>query len=165
LESLGRVIGIDKEANDQKRKSHKTINIFVLALLILAVIIKAATVYPKEVNEEYFQETLPYGAVANLKHTQPPGRLFNPYNWGGYLLWALPEYAVFVDGRTDLYDDTVISEWLQVVRTEDGWVDILDKYNINILLLERDSLLAQKVDDHNDWTLLYFDSISLVYTR
>jgi hypothetical protein len=43
-------------------------------------------------------------------------RMFNSYNWGGYLLWELPEYPVFIDGRTDLYDDELVEEWLRVVR-------------------------------------------------
>ena len=29
--------------------------------------------------------------------------MFNSYNWGGYLMFKLPDYPVFVDGRTDLY--------------------------------------------------------------
>jgi hypothetical protein len=31
------------------------------------------------------------------------GRLINEFDWGGYLAWKLPDYQVFVDGRTQLY--------------------------------------------------------------
>jgi hypothetical protein len=88
----------------------------VLAILILAVAIKAGVDFPPAANQEAFRETMPVDAVAFIKQKSPPGRLFNSYNWGGYLLWELPEYPVFIDGRTDLYNDDVISQWLQVVR-------------------------------------------------
>lgn len=43
--------------------------------------------------------TYPDQAVSYL-HTHPPkGKLFSTYNWGGYLIWKLPEQKVFIDGR------------------------------------------------------------------
>ena len=89
----------------------------------------------------HIRENLPIGAVAYLNDNKPEGRLFNPYNWGAYLLWALPGYPVFVDGRTDLYNDEIINKWLSVVRVEDGWQDILEEYDINLVLIEPGSML------------------------
>jgi hypothetical protein len=70
-------------------------------------------------------------AVDFLKENHPEGRLFNSYNWGGYLLWALPEYPVFVDGRTDLYNDEIIGQWSQVVRAEEGWQEVLARWDVH----------------------------------
>lgn len=39
----------------------------------------------------------------------------------------LPEYPVFVDGRTDLYNEDLLEEWLQVVRIGGGWQGVLNK--------------------------------------
>jgi len=76
------------------------------------------------------------GGGGIYQKTAPPGRLFNSYNWGGYLLWELPEYPVFIDGRTDLYNDELINEWLQVMRGEPGWQEALDRWQVRLVLLE-----------------------------
>ena len=50
----------------------------------------------------------PVGAAAFVDHYESPrtGRIINEFNWGGYLAWRLGEkYQVFVDGRTQLYDE------------------------------------------------------------
>ncbi len=105
-------------------------------MIIIAVAVKVGLVYPQAANEEYFEASLPVRSVEYLQKRSPPGRLFNHYNWGGYLVWALPDYPVFIDGRTDLYNDEIIEMWLQVVRAEAGWDEILDEWEVNLVLIE-----------------------------
>ena len=52
-----------------------------------------------------FGGKLPYGAVQYLKHNPEYGdlRLFNEFNWGGYLIWTLPGKQLFIDGRLSQY--------------------------------------------------------------
>ena len=50
----------------------------------------------------------PVAAADFVAREYPPstGRLINEFNWGGYLAWRLRgKYQVFVDGRTQLYDE------------------------------------------------------------
>jgi len=136
----------------------------VLFVLILgAVLLKVSLVYPLRTNEVAFARGLPVGAVNYLKIHTPPGRLFNSYNWGGSLLWNLPEYPVFIDGRTDLYDDELVNEWLSVVRGQDGWNLILDNYHINLILIELDRPLVRELRENSSWSLLYEDSVSVLF--
>jgi hypothetical protein len=44
-------------------------------------------------------EFYPKQEVAYLKTHLPTGNLFSIYDWGGYLIWKLPEKKVFIDGR------------------------------------------------------------------
>jgi hypothetical protein len=140
------------------------INLLIACLVLITVGFKVALVYPRMVNEQAFQKGLPVEAVEYLRQTRPPGRLFNSYNWGAYLLWALPEYPVFVDGRTDLYNDEVIGEWLRVARAEDGWQEILDKWGVRLVLVEPKTPLVYRLED-NGWQVLYSDQVSVVYGR
>ncbi len=41
----------------------------------------------------------PVKAVTYLHRHLPKGQIFSSYNWGGYLLWNLPEKKDFIDGR------------------------------------------------------------------
>jgi hypothetical protein len=141
------------------------LNWVIFSLILLATVLKAFSVYPASVNQEAFQRSLPLGAVEYLQNHRPPGRLFNSYNWGGYLLWALPEYPVFIDGRTDLYSDEVISEWLQVMRAEPGWQAVLENYAVNLILVENDVLLDRLLENDRAWKLHYEDGLAVIYQR
>ena len=140
------------------------VNWAILCLLCLATILKAASVFPAAVNQAAFEKFLPVKAVAVVRLQQPPKTLFNSYNWGGYLLFNLPDYAVFVDGRTDLYDDQIIDQWVKVVQAKPGWQAILEQWQVHTILLEPhwpvSSLLAGE-----GWRLDYQDEIAMVFTR
>ncbi|MFC1649721.1 hypothetical protein ACFL2C_03365, partial [Patescibacteria group bacterium] len=57
-------------------------------------------------------KTYPVDAVEFLKNKPTKGRLFSPYNWGGYLVWNYPQKKVFIDGRMPSWrwDEIVVGE-------------------------------------------------------
>lgn len=140
------------------------VNRTLLGVVILVVVMKTFTVMPLSENEKAFARFLPLEAAAFLKENQPEGRLFNSYNWGAYLLWALPEYPVFVDGRTDLYNDEIISQWFQVVRAEEGWQETLARWEINVILLEQGSPVLSRLEGVG-WQKIYEDGLAVVYAK
>ncbi len=165
INATGRKIGYRGLGEGKSSGIIQYVNWAILLLVYLVVALKSLSVYPAKVNEEVIRRTMPVGAVEYIKADKPPGRLFNSYNWGGYLLWALPEYPVFIDGRTDLYSDEIISQWLQVMRAEPGWEQILDGYEVNLILVERASLLSRILADNPDWDNVYKDEVAVVYER
>lgn len=140
------------------------LNWILLGALILAAGVKVALVVPEEVNRKHFAETLPVEAVEFIRQNKPQGRLFNSYNWGGYLLWAAPEYPVFVDGRTDLYGDEIVGQWVQVVQAEEGWEGVLDEWGVNLVLVEPFRPVARELA-RAGWKELYRDEVAVVYGR
>ena len=48
---------------------------------------------------------LPVNAANYLRQNPAPGPLYNTLDWGGFLIWYMPDYPVAIDGRTDLYGD------------------------------------------------------------
>jgi hypothetical protein len=149
----------------QTTKLESRLNIFLLVLTGAAVLAKVSLVLTVNSNFNAFKKFLPIEAVSFLKATHPQGQLFNSYNWGGYLLWEIPQYPVFIDGRTDLYNDEIIGKWLTVVKVEDGWEDILDQYDVHLVLIEADSTLAKKLQSLNNWKSIYRDSQAQIFFR
>ena len=90
--------------------------------------------------------------------------MFNSYAWGGYLTWAYPESRVFVDGRTDLFGDEIISQWLNVVEGGDGWQNILHRWDIRMVLIEPDRPAAALLVE-NGWREVYADSTAVILLR
>ncbi len=136
-------------------------------LLLVVIFIAGINIYAQclpQRNWTVFRRTLPVQAAAYLRAHNFPGRLFNSYNWGGYLLWDLPQYPVFIDGRTDLYDDEMIDQWLKVVKAEPGWESVLDQWAVRLILLETDAPIVSHLNEVG-WRLLYEDGLSVIYGR
>jgi hypothetical protein len=141
-----------------------SLNWLIFCLLCLVTILKGASVFPETINQAAFEKFLPIKAVDTIHLQQLPHNLFNSYNWGGYLLFNLPDFPVFVDGRTDLYDDQIVDQWVQVVQAEAGWQDVLKQWQVKTILLEPHwpvtSLLAEE-----GWQLEYHDEIAMIFSR
>jgi hypothetical protein len=70
------------------------------------------------------------------------GVLLNEYDWGGYLIFNLPQRPVFIDGRYVPYLGGVLDDYRALVSLRPGWRDLLDKYRVNELLLQPQRPLA-----------------------
>ncbi|GAB4572038.1 MAG: hypothetical protein Kow0077_10360 [Anaerolineae bacterium] len=108
---------------------------------------------------------LPVGAVAYINKSRPEGKMFNSYNWGGYLMYAAPDYPVYVDGRTDLYGDAFLREYLGVLFLKPEWQAVLDKREIGWILIENGSVLDSALRNEARWRLAYEDDLAVIYTR
>lgn len=142
------------------------LNWTLLGLVGLAVAVKAADAALVSTNERYLQSRVPLAAVRYLQAERPAGPLFNAYNWGGYLIWSLyPEYRVFVDGRTDLYDDALLREYLQAALGQPDYEAVLERHGINLVLIETHSFLDEHLRVNPQWRLAYADETAVVYER
>lgn len=141
------------------------LNLGIVAVLGLFCFLKLAAVTHPVILDAFEKKSLPFNAVTYLK-SEPlaGGRIFNTYNWGGYLIWKYPEQKVYVDGRTDLYGDEILSEWLNVVQAGDGWEDTLSKWEVTRVLIEPDRPLA-KVLPYAGWTTVYQDHIAIIFDK
>ncbi|MBC7222790.1 MAG: hypothetical protein H5T59_00685 [Anaerolineae bacterium] len=140
------------------------LNAAVLGVLLVAAAGKAA--YVATVTEEAVRGTYPVDALAFIRAERPPREMFNPYQWGGFCIWALhPDYPVFVDGRTDLYDDPFLREYLQVAWAQPGWQAVLDRHNVRFALVEAGSLLDRWLEWEPGWEAAYRDSLAAVWVR
>lgn len=109
--------------------------------------------------------TYPRGGMAYLRDQAPPGRLFNEYRWGGYLIQSLyPHRAVFIDGRADVYGG-LVGEYVKVSRLEPGWREVLDRYGVELALVDKDGPLAVALALDPTWTELYAGQVERLFWR
>ena len=125
----------------------------IVNAIILAVIVAA-------------QKILPVGAVDWIATQQPAGKMFNSYNWGGYLLWRLwPTYPVYADGRTDVYPNAFLQEYLQIVTGNTDAPTLFDERGIRTVIIEAESPLVKQLMQSGRWTEAYRDDLAVVLTR
>ena len=86
--------------------------------------------------------------VADLLAEQPGnGRIFTRFSWGEYLGWALhPEHTVFMDGRIEIIPDQVWADYQAVNQAHVEWQTILDRYAVNILVLDESGHHADLIE-------------------
>lgn len=92
-------------------------------------------------------------AAAQRLHASglPLGQGLTTYEWGGYLDFALPEYHVFVDSRSDAYSQRLLQDYATVIAVAPGWRDVLRRYSIRWALLPAGSPLAQMLALDTAW--------------
>ncbi len=111
-------------------------------------------------------DQFPKKAVSFLLAGNYPQRIFVYYDWGGYAIWKLyPEYRVFVDGRADLYGDDLLDQFKTAVRLQTGWRDVLDRWQVETVLVPTSSAVAQALLLDPNWHAAFSDSKSIILLR
>jgi hypothetical protein len=141
------------------------LNVVLVTVVLLGALAKVLLILEPKSLAADMRAYLPVDAADYIRQTQPPQPMFNSYNWGGYLMFAVPEYPVFVDGRTDLYGDAFLTQYLQAAVGGDGWRETLREYGINTVVVEKDSGLARRLRDEPGWTETYDDAMASVFIR
>lgn len=145
------------------RRDHRIAN-SVLMLLSIFVIFSA---FPGSRQlEEQVVKTSPVRAVDFIRRTGLSGPMLNEYEFGGYLIWALPEQKVFIDGRADVYDWTgVFAEMARWALIREDPNLLLNKYGINYCLLRKTAPMAQVLPFLPEWKKVYSDDLAVIFAR
>jgi hypothetical protein len=136
------------------------LNILIVGVLIFVIAMRAYFVS----TTQQVHNGLPLKAVEWVRADQPEGRMFNAYNWGGYLQWELPEYPVFIDGRADLFGEKTIGDWWRIVNATDEGLALLDSWHVKFVLLEPGWPIADRLTQ-NGWRVLYVDDTAIILGR
>ncbi|GIV66556.1 MAG: hypothetical protein AB1457_03065 [Chloroflexota bacterium] len=143
----------------------RAMNYLLVGLLGLVALGKWYYVTHPVIVNAYESHFYPKKAITHIKKMGlPHSRLFNSYGWGGYTIWHLPEAAVFVDGRTDLFGDEILGEWLQVINAGKDWEQIVDKWEIGWFLIEPDQPVVERLIEKG-WKVFYQDEVCIVIVR
>lgn len=121
---------------------------------------------PLQVHSEPSERGYPAGGAAYLQQTDAQGNLFNEYEWGGYLIYALhPERRVFIDGRADLYGDEWVEEHTRIVRLQADWGEVTRQHDIRLALVKKGGPLAALLDCHPEWAEVYAGEVERLFVR
>ncbi len=96
-------------------------------------------------------------------------RMFNEYDWGGFLIWQFPEQKVFVDGRMPFWkigDRFPFFDEQYSIGAEPGSIEMLkNKYNVDWMLIRPQRPLAIALTGQDDWIQIYRDNSAVIYRK
>ena len=125
-------------------------------------------------------ERFPLRAVARLRATGLRGNVYNPDQFGGFLIWSFyPERRVLTDGRNELYRQ-FIPEYARARVDERAWRALLARYRIDVAVDEYrpplpviDAVSGRRTRmpaslaywPRDEWALIAFDDAAMVFAR
>jgi len=111
------------------------------------------------------EQQSPVKAVEFIKKSKISGNMLNEWVYGGYLLWAMPEHPVFIDGRGDVFEETgVLGDFADWATLRKDPNELLTKYRIDFCVLARSSPMATVLSLLH-WKTVYSDDNSIVLVR
>jgi hypothetical protein len=113
----------------------------------------------RAISHEY-----PVDAANFVRQNSFAGPLYNHLDWGGFLIWYLPQYPVAIDGRNDLYGDELDRI---MYDSSQGESYTSDPYlnEAGLVLLSKKLPLASLLTIDSRFRLVYQDGISVVFVR
>jgi hypothetical protein len=91
--------------------------------------------------------------------------LYNPYDWGGYLIWRVPGMPVSIDGRANLQGDERVARFVATWTGRGSWAADPELMNANTIILEKDCGLASILRSDQRFRLLFEDGLASVFQR
>jgi hypothetical protein len=116
--------------------------------------------------ERQVTQAAPRAAVDYIGRAGIRGRMLNDYTWGNYLIWALPEHKVFIDGRSEFYEWAgILPQYMRWVTLEEEPRQLLDKYGIAFCLLGADAPISRVMALLPEWRMVYRDGVAVVFVK
>ena len=107
----------------------------------------------------------PVDAVNYLRKHPVGGPLYNSFDWGGFLSFYMPEYPVAIDGRTDLYGDTMDSQFLASEGAEPSYATDPYLNEAGVVILKNKAPLAKLLPTDSRFRVIYRDDVATVLAR
>ena len=119
-----------------------------------------------QVNNEVLQtqvaNTFPVGAVNAIWANGYAGPLYNDFNWGGYLIWAL-RMPVSLDGRAAFYGDKAIDRSVATWNGEPDWASDPALTAAGLVIGPVKSALVQLLRMDPRFKLVFEDKVAAVF--
>ncbi len=138
-------------------------------VLAAVVVVVFALMRDAGLNEAALQaevvDFFPVRSADFIRASHLPGPLYNNLNFGGFLLWYLPEHPVAIDGRSDVYSDEYYDRYYGVLTgTRDAMQDP-DLRNAKTVVLQKGYALTKYLFGDPRFQAVFEDSNSVVFVR
>lgn len=140
-----------------------------LALAAVTIVVLVWSLRPGQtwLVTEISPKQFPIKAVQFLSENREAvhGEMFNDYGWGGYLMLALPERKVFIDGRNDCYGADLVGEYGDVDDVKPNWDAIFQRHTIGWTILPTKHPLCRLLERRGDWVRVHEAGEAVIFSR
>ncbi len=114
-------------------------------MLVLAAVLMG---YQASTEKNFDFSTYPVASMRYLERHDLMGKhLLTTDAAAGYvILEDWPQQKVFIDDRYDMYPTSVIYDYFDLTGAKPGWSQVLDKYDVDVIVWGKDSTLGVLLD-------------------
>lgn len=137
-----------------------------LVVMGLAAIVLLSWYYHGVTNEnlkERVSRQYPAAAVEFVEKRGYPGPIYNHFNWGGYLIWKLPQRLVSMDGRGYIYGSKRFVRGARTWLAKPGWQSDQDLKAARTIIASPEWGLTSVLRLDPQFQVVYQDDISVVF--
>ena len=109
-----------------------------------------------------WRRSCPCRAVEAVRAKGYAGPLYNDFNWGGYLIWAL-RMPVSIDGRQNLYGDQRIDRSVATWSAQPDWASDAQLMSAGVVIGPVKAPLTQVLRMDSRFQLVYEDKLAAVF--
>lgn len=135
------------------------------ALVVILWIAAPAVNFDQRNLDRAISADYPVNAINFLRSQPFFGPLYNNLNWGGFLMWYLPELPVSIDGRNDLYGDEIDEVFYYSESAFPSYRTDPYLNEARLVVLDSKLPLAKILSIDSRFRLVYRDDIATVYAR
>jgi uncharacterized membrane protein (UPF0136 family) len=129
----------------------------------------AVLVHVSHLREIAFRNTVvrdyPEEACRFIEERRLAGPLYNPFNWGSYLVWRLRSLPVSMDGRLDVHGADRLARSQRTFGGAPDWKSDPDLEQARIVLVPAEWPLSALLDRDPGWKRVHADPMAHVYVR
>lgn len=114
----------------------------------------------RAISSEY-----PVDAVNFLRRNPVGGPLYNSFDWGGFLIFYMPQYPVSIDGRTDLYGDAMDEQYYRTQEADPSYTTDPVLNEAGVVVLKNKFPIAKMLLTDRRFRVIYHDELSVVLAR
>ena len=138
----------------------QTLAVPTLALVVVAMPVLAIISHPDNQS--------PVAQVAQLREQPCHGNLFNDYDFGGYLIWQLPQTKIYIDGRMPSWKyagENYLANWMRDLTDVRARNSDFAQYNIGCVLIRPKHAEIVRDLKADGWTVTSADAQAILLRR
>jgi len=157
----------DFPANADRDRAETPIELAGVSAVVLVLLLLYAhnTDFTTSGLDAVVSSQFPVRAANFLRQNPPPGPLYNNLDWGGFLIWYLPNYPVAIDGRNDLYGDELDGMFFSSQKGEKSYTSDPYLSEAGVVLLRKNLPLVDRLMTDPRFRVIYEDRIAAVFVR
>jgi len=154
----------DAEQRERKIQPAEWAAITVVSLVLLVAGMRSTDFTARGLDRAITSE-FPVDAVNFLRRNSVGGPLYNSFDWGGFLIFYMPQYPVSIDGRTDLYGDAMDEQYYSTQEADSSYTDDPVLNEAGVVLLKKKFPIATQLQMDPRFRLIYRDDLAVVLAR
>lgn len=115
--------------------------------------------------QENTAQLYPVQAAVFLEKQDYAGQLYNHFDWGGYLIWRLPDLKVSMDGRGHVHGETRVKQSVLTWNGGSHWKDDQDLNASEIVIAKKETALTAILRLDSRFHVAYEDQVAVVFAR